>query len=112
MAYIVSQKRDYILNIDSIIGLTILDNEIAAEVEYGKYKYLARYNSPDRARDVFSEMMSAIFPETLVLKDMEISEDIEERLRKMPLSTVCVKTPHNDPDAFKVKNGAYYMPER
>ena len=107
--YIVDYERGEVANIDNATSIYVDEKRIYA-VTTVRDILLGEYDTPDRAKEVFVEMLEKVFPpNTFVCQNCEMDEltKIEEQARKTPLF---VQT-QGDAKIERFDIGVYYMPE-
>lgn len=107
--FIVDFERGEVVNIDNSTSIYLDEKKIYA-VTTVRDIVLGEYETPDRAKEVFKEMLDKVFPQnTFVCQNCEMDElaKIEEQARKTPLF---VQT-QGDAKIERFDIGVYYMPE-
>ena len=107
--YIVDYERGEVVNIDNATSIYRDEKNILA-VTTVRDIILGSYESENRAKEVFAEMLEKVFPpNTFVCQNCEMSDlaEIEKQARKTPLF---VQT-QGDAKIERFDIGVYYMPE-
>ena len=108
--YIVDYERGEVVNIDNATSIYRDEKNILA-VTTVRDIILGSYESENRAKEVFAEMLEKVFPpNTFVCQNCEMSDlaEIEKQARKTPLFVQC----QGDATIQRFDIGVYYMPER
>lgn len=66
--YIVNQDRNVLINIDNMLGVYVKGNEICTGENVGLVT-LGRYETKDRAKEVFTELLRSHFPAQFSMYD-------------------------------------------
>lgn len=107
--FIVDYERGEVANIDNATSIYVDEKRIYA-VTTVRDILLGEYDTPDRAKEVFAEMLEKVFPpNTFVCQNCEMSDlaEIEKQARKTPLFVQC----QGDATIQRFDIGVYYMPE-
>lgn len=75
---IVSQNRDFLYNLNYMAYIKRQKNHI-----YANGKELACYETDERAKDVFEEMIETLSP-SIVMQNVEINEEMMKRISNTP----------------------------
>lgn len=108
--YIVDYERGEVVNIDNATSIYRDEKNILA-VTTVRDIILGSYESENRAKEVFKEMLEMVFPpNTFVCQNCEMSDlaEIEKQARKTPLFVQC----QGDATIQRFDIGVYYMPEQ
>lgn len=108
--YIVDYERGEVVNIDNATSIYRDEKNILA-VTTVRDIILGSYESENRAKEVFAEMLEKVFPpNTFVCQNCEMSDlaEIEKQARKIPLFVQC----QGDATIQRFDIGVYYMPEQ
>lgn len=108
--YIVDYERGEVANIDNATSIYVDEKRIYA-VTTVRDILLGEYDTPDRAKEVFKEMLEMVFPpNTFVCQNCEMSDlaEIEKQAMKTPLFIQC----QGDATIQRFDIGVYYMPEQ
>ena len=107
--YIVDYERGEVVNIDNATSIYRDEKNILA-VTTVRDIILGSYESENRAKEVFAEMLEKVFPpNAFICQNCEMSDlaEIEKQARKTPLF---VQT-QGDAKIERFDIGVYYMPE-
>lgn len=107
--FIVDYECGEIANIDNAMSIYVDKKRIYA-VTTVRDILLGEYDTPDRAKEVFAEMLEKVFPpNTFVCQNCEMSDlaEIEKQARKNLLFVQC----QGDATIERFDCGVYYMPE-
>ena len=108
--YIVDYERGEVVNIDNSISIYADEKKIYA-VTTVRDIVLGEYETPDRAKEVFAEMLEKVFPpDIFICQNCEMADlsRIEEEARKTAPFFIQTK------DGAKIERfniSVYYMPE-
>ena len=108
--YIVDYERGEVVNIDNATSIYRDEKNILA-VTTVRDIILGSYESENRAKEVFKEMLEMVFPpNTFACQNCEMSDlaEIEKQARKTPLFVQC----QGDATIQRFDIGVYYMPEQ
>ena len=108
--YIVDYERGEIVNMDNVVSIFINDRFIKAVTKVNDI-ILGRYETPERTKEVFEEMLDKVFPPNVYLmKNCEIDKESLEQLQKAD-APFFVST-KGDAKIERYDMGVYYMPEK
>jgi len=108
--FIVDYERGEVANIDNVTSIYVDEKRIYA-VTTVRDILLGEYDTPDRAKEVFAEMLKKVFPPNLMvahnctLDKMKIEEMRSEHNMPLVVNTV------GDARIERFDCGVYYMPE-
>lgn len=104
--FIVDQERKQIINIDNVLNIGIDDDTIFVYTHV-KCMILGIY-PPNRAQEVFNEMLKVAFPpNTYILENVNMN-DTKLCFDNLPLNIVT----QGDAKITRYDIGVYYMPEK
>ena len=106
---VVSQNRGFSFDFDRTI-FWVQYNVIYAKVG-AENIVVGKYESDERAAEVFDDIHKAYSGDTILFKNVEISEDLSERLRECNTNCIFTRLPGEQPKIEKISNPIYYMPE-
>ncbi len=109
--FIVDQKRKNVVNLDGAVKVYIEGRVIAVRfVSYGDL-ILAAYDTPERAAEVFKQMLEECFPPLMMafLNGEEVKETIEKGFK--PDSNLMIVAQDSVPRVEKIERSCWYMPE-
>ena len=105
---IISQNKD--LSIDfHHTPICVSYNHVCAIMD-GQQKVIGKYETDERAKEVFEEIHIAYSGMPMILKNIEPAENIEEVLKKANLQVVYTVTEDRQTDIEYIDNGVYRMP--
>lgn len=109
--FIVTQKRDMVLNVDNVVSVEIDGTKIMAVARTNDY-VIGAYKDQDRAKEVFNDMLKTIFQPVIVMKNCKPDESFERLKDLFGTDKVCVIEAIGDSASVEFGNaGVYYMPE-
>ena len=106
---VVSQKRDYSFDFDSTIFWIQYDT-IYAKHENNSIP-IGQYKSDERAAEVFDDMHKAYSCMPLIFKNVQLSEDFEQKFKEMNRQAIITVLPDEPAKIEQINNSVYYMPE-
>lgn len=106
---IISQNRMYSFDFDRT-SFWVQFKKIYAKIGTESIA-IGQYESDERAAEVFDDMHKAYSGDTILFKNVEISEDLSERLRECNTNCIFTRLPGEKPKIEKISNPIYYMPE-
>ena len=106
---ILSQNKD--LSIDfHHTPICVSYNHVCAIMD-GQQKVIGKYETEERAKEVFEEIHIAYSGMPMIFKNIEPAENIEEVLKKANLQVaMCTVTEDKQTDIEYIDNGVYRMP--
>ena len=105
---ILSQNKD--LSIDfHHTPICVSYNHVCAIMD-GQQKVIGKYETEERAKEVFEEIHIAYSGVLMICKNIEPAENIEEVLKKANLQVVYTVTEDRQTDIEYIDNGVYRMP--
>lgn len=106
--YIINQKKNRIFNIDQFQQIFLMDNVI--QCKWGsEVCVLGTYETADRAKGVFNEMMGRLFyPDMVVMQNCEVSDTFERAFKDCQIMVV---KDGGEPKADCISPSVWYMPE-
>ena len=105
---IISQNKD--LSIDfHHTPICVSYNHVCAIMD-GQQKVIGKYETEERAKEVFEEIHIAYSGMPMIFKNIEPAENIEEVLKKANLQVVYTVTEDRQPDMEYIDNCVYTMP--
>ena len=105
---ILSQNKD--LSIDfHHTPICVSYNHVCAIMD-GQQKVIGKYETEERAKEVFEEIHIAYSGMPMIFKNIEPAENIEEVLKKANLQVVYTVTEDRQTDIEYIDNGVYRMP--
>ena len=109
--YIVNQRRDTVVNLNSMQAINLADNEILIG-DIIRMTILAEYKTEDRAKEVFEQMLRDIFPqEVIIFQNMEVDKIIVDEFVKNRKIGIIARTDNDIPKIERIEPRVYYMPE-
>ena len=105
---IISQNKD--LSIDfHHTPICVSYNHVCAIMD-GQQKVIGKYETDERAKEVFEEIHIAYSGMPMIFKNIEPAENIEEVLKKANLQVMYTVTEDRQTDIEYIDNGVYRMP--
>ena len=105
---IISQNKD--LSIDfNHTPICVSYNHVCAIMD-GQQKVIGKYETDERAKEVFEEIHIAYSGMPMIFKNIEPAENIEEVLKKANLQVMYTVTEDRQTDIEYIDNGVYRMP--
>lgn len=110
--FIVSWHRETMVNTDQVVFIEVDSARIVARTTGGETLHIGRYSTPDRAREVFSEMLSRAFIPNIVLVNGHIDADkLAENFKDDTNKPWAVVATGDTANITPVAREVYYMPE-
>ena len=107
---IISQNKD--LSIDfNRTPICVSYNHVCAIMD-GQQKVIGKYETEERAKEVFEEIHIAYSGVLMICKNIEPTENIEEVLKKANLQVMYTVTEDRQTDIEYIDNGVYRMPQK
>ena len=72
---------------------------------------IGKYETKERAAEVFEDMHKAYSSLPLLFQNVEISEDLKQKLKKWETNCIVAKLPDASQKVEQIGNAVYYMPE-
>lgn len=102
--FIVNQSRNVTVNMRNTIAIEVDGKQILADGGL-----LGRYETEERAKEVYKEMLEVLFSPYLVLKNADMTHD---ELKKISFGNlILLKSEDGESDVKFYDSGLYYMPE-
>ena len=105
---VISQDRSYSLDFDRTVFWTQY-NVIYAKIGIDSVA-IGKYESSERTAEVF-EYMHKTYSGMLLFQNVEISEDLSEKLGDWETNCIIARLPGENPKIEQIENSVYYMPE-
>ena len=106
---VVSQNKNYSFDFDRTVFWTQY-NVIYAKI--GKESIaIGQYKSEERAAEVFEDMHKSYSGMPILFQNVEISEDLSEKLGDWETNCIITRLPSENPKIEQIENSVYYMPE-
>lgn len=102
--FIVNQSKNITVNLRNTIEIEVDGKQILADGGL-----LGRYETEERAKEVYKEMLEVLFSPYLVLKNTEAPSDELKNFANG--NVILLKSADREPEAKFYDNGLYYMPE-
>lgn len=102
--FIVNQQRNNTINLNNVKEIYIVRNRVSAdEIVIGKYE------TEERAKQVYEEMLEVLFSPYIMLKNTEVPSDELKNIADG--NVILLKSADREPEVKFYDNGLYYMPE-
>ena len=105
---VISQDRSYSLDFDRTVFWTQY-NVIYAKIGIDSVA-IGKYESSERTAEVF-ENMHKTYSGMLLFQNVEISEDLSEKLGDWETNCIIARLPSESQKIEQIGNSVYYMPE-
>ncbi len=102
--FIVNQDRDTTINLNNAKEISVIQECILADG-----KVIGRYETEERADQVYNEMLQVIFSPYMMLKNAELPPDAMKNFTNG--NVILLKSADREPDVKFYDSGLYYMPE-
>lgn len=106
---IISQNRMYSFDFDRTVFW------VQFEIIYAKIGTdsvaIGKYESDERAAEVFEDMHKSYSGMPILVQNVEISEDLPEKLGEWETNCIITRLPGENPKIEQIGNLVYYMPE-
>ena len=105
---VISQDRSYSLDFDRTVFWTQY-NVIYAKIGIDSVA-IGKYESSERTAEVFEDMHKT-YAGMLLFQNVEISEDLSEKLGDWETNCIIARLPSESQKIEQIGNSVYYMPE-
>lgn len=110
--FIVNYNREVVVNMDNISAICVENKYIQAVTAHDMRITLGAYASESRGKEVFKEMMKAVFmPMMLFLKDCVMDNNDIVHFKEMDVEILQVQDNSGKISAQMIDRGIYYMTE-
>lgn len=106
---VVSQRRNFSFNFDRTVFWRQSD-VIYAKIG-GESIAIGKYQSGERAEEVFEDMHRAYSSLPLLFQNVDISEDLQQKLKEWGTNCIVAKLPDESQKVEQIGNAVYYIPE-
>lgn len=106
---VISQGRNYSFDFDRTVFWTQY-NVIYAKIGIDSVA-IGKYKSEERAAEVFEDMHKTYSGMPILVQNVEISEDLSEKLGEWETNCIIARLPGENPKIERIGNLVYYMPE-
>ena len=106
---VISQSRNFSFDFDRTVFWRQSD-VIYAKIG-GESIAIGKYQSDERAAEVFEDMHRAYSGLPILFQNIEISEDLEQKLKEWKASCIVAKLPDASQKVEQIWNAVYYIPE-
>ena len=106
---VISQSRNFSFDFDRTVFWRQSD-VIYAKIG-GESIAIGKYKSDERAAEVFEDMHRAYSSLPILFQNVEISEDLEQKLKEWITNCIIAKLPDDSKKEEQIGNAVYYMPE-
>lgn len=106
---VISQSRNFSFDFDRTVFWRQSD-VIYAKIG-GESIAIGKYQSDERAAEVFEDMHRAYSSLPILFQNIEISEDLKQKLKEWKISCIVAKLPDTSQKVEQIGNAVYYMPE-
>lgn len=106
---VVSQSRNFSFDFDRTVFWR------QSDVIYAKIGCesiaIGKYQSPERAAEVFDDMHRAYSSLPLLFQNVDISEDLQQKLKEWGTNCIVARLPDASQKVEQIGNAVYYIPE-
>ena len=74
-------------------------------------RVIGNYKSDERAEEVFEDMHKAYSDLPILVQNVDISDDLQQKLKEWELNAIVAKIPDECGKIEQIGNSVYYMPE-
>ena len=106
---VISQGRNYSFDFDRTVFWTQY-NVIYAKTGIDSVE-IGKYESSERTAEVFEDMHKTYSGMPILVQNVEISEDLSEKLGEWETNCIITRLPGENPKIEQIENSVYYMPE-
>ena len=106
---VISQSRNFSFDFDRTVFWRQSD-VIYAKIG-GESIAIGKYQSDERAAEVFEDMHRAYSGLPLLFQNVEILEDLRQKLKECGANCIVAKLPDESQKVEQIGNAVYYMPE-
>lgn len=106
---VVSQSRNFSFDFDRTVFWRQSD-VIYAKIG-GESIAIGKYQSDERAAEVFEDLHRAYSGLPILFQNIEISEDTKQKLKEWKANCIVAKLPDDSQKVEQIGNAVYYMPE-
>ena len=106
---VISQSRNFSFDFDRTVFWRQSD-VIYAKIG-GESIAIGKYQSDERATEVFEDMHRAYSGLPLLFQNVEISEDLQQKIKEWRSNCIVAKLPDASQEVEQIGNALYYMPE-
>ena len=106
---VISQSRNFSFDFDRTVFWTQY-NVIYAKIGTESIA-IGKYESDERAAEVFEDMHKALCGETVLFQNVEMPDDFQKKLEDCRVNTVISNIPNSESKIEKIGNHVYYMPK-
>lgn len=108
---VISQDRCYSYDFDRTMFWK-QDGVICAHIAGDtRDRVIGSYKSSERAAEVFEDMHKTYSGMPILFQNVEISEDLSEKLGDWETNCIITRLPGENPKIEQIENSVYYMPE-
>ena len=104
---VVSQNRNYSFDFDRTVFWTQY-NVIYAKIGIDSVA-IGKYESDERAAEVFEDMHKALCGETVLFQNVEMPDDFQKKLEDWRVNGIITTIPVKEPRIESISNHVYYM---
>ena len=106
---VISQSRNFSFDFDRTVFWRQSD-VIYAKIG-GESIAIGKYQSDERAAEVFEDMHRAYFGLPILFQNVEITDDFRQKLIECGTNSIVAKLPDESQKVEQIGNAVYYMPE-
>ena len=106
---VISQSRNFSFDFDRTVFWTQY-NVIYAKIGTESIA-IGKYESDERAAEVFEDMHKALCGETVLFQNVEMPDDFQKKLEDWRVNAVISNIPNSESKIEKIGNHVYYMPK-
>ena len=106
---VISQSRNFSFDFDRTVFWTQY-NVIYAKIGTESIA-IGKYESDERAAEVFEDMHKALCGETVLFQNVEMPDDFQKKLEDWRVNAVISNIPNSESKIEKIGNHVYFMPK-
>ena len=106
---VISQSRNFSFDFDRTVFWRQSD-VIYAKIG-GESIAIGKYQSDERAAEVFEDMHKALCRETVLFQNVEMPDDFQKKLEDWRVNAVISNIPNSESKIEKIGNHVYFMPK-
>ena len=108
---VISQDRRYSFDFDRASFLRQENYISAIFAGENRYILIGRYETEERAEEVFEDMHKAYSDLPILVQNVDISDDLQQKLKEWELNAIVAKIPDECGKIEQIGNSVYYMTE-
>ena len=108
---VISQDRCYSFDFDRTMFYR--QERYISALTYGDKRYIliGLYETEERDEEVFEDMHKAYSDLPILVQNVDISDDLQQKLKEWKLNAIVAKIPDECGKIEQIGNSVYYMPE-